>query len=218
MKILLLAPEPFYQDRGTPIAVSLVLRVLSERGDDIDVVTYHEGTDVNFQHVRLHRILDLPFIRNIRPGFSWKKVICDFFMFFKAARLARKTDYELVYSIEESVFMALLLKWIFKVPYIYDMDSSLAQQMVEQNPFFAPVQFVFEWFEKLALRNAKAAAVVCDELAGVCAKQPPDKIVVLPDITLLSELANPPEAPEPLAVGVSTHLRSVALTTRKGGR
>jgi len=193
MKILLLAPEPFYQDRGTPIAVSLVLRVLSERGDEVDVLTYHEGKDVDFQHVRLHRIMDLPFIRNIRPGFSWKKVICDFFMFFEAVRLARKTDYELVYSVEESVFIALLLKWVFKVPYIYDMDSSLAQQMIEQHPIFAPVRFVFEWFEKLALRNAKAAAVVCDALASVCAKQPPDKIVVLPDITLLSDLAEPPK-------------------------
>jgi hypothetical protein len=187
MRILLLAPEPFYQDRGTPIAVSLLIRVLSERGDDVDVVTYHEGKDVAFQHVRLHRIMHLPFIRNIRPGFSWKKVICDFFMFVEAARLARKTDYELVYSVEESVFIALLLKWVFKVPYVYDMDSSLAQQMIEQHPSFGPLQFAFEWFEKLALRHAKAAAVVCDALTTVCAKQPPDKVVVLPDITLLSD-------------------------------
>lgn len=193
MKILLLAPEPFYQDRGTPIAVRLVLRVLSERGDEVDVLTYHEGNDVTFQHVRVHRILNLPFIRNIRPGFSWKKLICDFFMFFEAARLARKNDCELVYAVEESVFMALLLKWIFNVPYVYDMDSSLSQQMIEQHPVFAPARFVFEWFEKLALRNAKAAAVVCDALTCVCEKQPPDKIVVLPDITLLRELAEPPQ-------------------------
>ena len=38
MKILLLAPHPFYQERGTPIAVNLLLKALSERGDKIDVL------------------------------------------------------------------------------------------------------------------------------------------------------------------------------------
>ena len=33
MKVLVLAPHPFYQERGTPIAVNLVLRALSARGD-----------------------------------------------------------------------------------------------------------------------------------------------------------------------------------------
>jgi hypothetical protein len=45
MNILLLAPHPFYQERGTPIAVDLLLRVLAERGEQVDVLTYHEGED-----------------------------------------------------------------------------------------------------------------------------------------------------------------------------
>jgi hypothetical protein len=191
MKILLLAPEPFYQDRGTPIAVSLVLRVLSERGDEVDVVTYHEGRQVHFQHVMLHRIVNLSFIRNIRPGFSLKKVVCDFFLFFKAVWLVRQNHYDFVHAVEESVFIALVLKWIFKVPYVYDMDSSLAQQLVEHYRFLTPLRFVFKWFETLAIRNAKAAAVVCDALAGVIGKRL-EKIVVLPDITLLNDVEKAP--------------------------
>ena len=45
MKILLLAPHPYYQERGTPIAVDLLVRVLSERGDQIDLLTYQNLGD-----------------------------------------------------------------------------------------------------------------------------------------------------------------------------
>ncbi len=36
MKILLLAPHPFYQERGTPIAVRLLAETLAEDGHTID--------------------------------------------------------------------------------------------------------------------------------------------------------------------------------------
>ena len=43
MKILLLAPQPFYEERGTPIAVDLLLKALSDRGESVDVLTYPIG-------------------------------------------------------------------------------------------------------------------------------------------------------------------------------
>ena len=56
------------------------------------------------------------------------------FVLFKAMRLACRKHYHLVHAVEESVFIALVLKWLFKIPYVYDMDSSLAQQIVEKYP------------------------------------------------------------------------------------
>ena len=46
MKILVLAPHPFFQARGTPLAVRRVLEFLSSRGHQIDLLTFHEGEDV----------------------------------------------------------------------------------------------------------------------------------------------------------------------------
>ena len=37
-RILLVTPQPFYEDRGTPIAVHLLLKVLSDLGYTVDVV------------------------------------------------------------------------------------------------------------------------------------------------------------------------------------
>jgi len=191
MRILLLAPQPFYEDRGTPIAVALVLRVLSERGDTVDVVTYHEGRGLDLEHVTLHRIPRLPFVRGIRPGFSWKKVVCDAFVLAAAVRLAAWGRYDLVHAVEEAVFIAVLLKWLFRVPYVYDMDSSLAQQLRERFPLLAPATRVLDACERLALRHATAVVPVCEALAALARRGHASKIVLLPDVSLLDGAADP---------------------------
>ena len=80
MNILVLSPQPFFQARGTPIAVRLVLEFLSSRGHRVDVLTYHEGSDVEIPNCRILRIPRIPGVRNIRPGFSFKKILCDLVM------------------------------------------------------------------------------------------------------------------------------------------
>jgi len=184
--VLLLAPEPFYQERGTPIAVNLVMKVLSERGDRVDVLAYHEGSNVHHVGVTMHRIPDIGFIRDIRPGFSWKKVICDLFMLFTAIRLVLRNRYQLIHAVEEAVFIALIVKWVFGIPYVYDMDSSLAQQMVEKYPRLSRFESVFNVFERLAVRNAKVVVPVSDGLADIVRKYKPQKLVVIHDVSLLT--------------------------------
>jgi hypothetical protein len=180
-----LAPYPFYQDRGSPIALSEVLRVLSERGNQIDLIVYHEGKDVHFARLAIHRIRKISFIKDIRAGFSWKKAICDILMFFKAMHLVLRNRYHVVHAVEGSVFIALVLKWLFKIPYIYDMDSSLPQQLVERYPFLGAFLDFFNFFEGLAVRNAIAVVPVCTALADSIARYHPNKVVILQDVSLL---------------------------------
>lgn len=187
MNILLLAPHPFYQDRGTPIRVNLVSQVLSERGEQIDVVTYHEGETITYNNVNIYRIPNISFIRNIRPGLSWKKLICDFIMFPKVILLASRKRYRVVHAVEESVFMALVLKLLFKIPYVYHMDSSLAQQVIEKFPIFTPLRPMLNFFEGLAVKNSKAVAPVCDSLAQIAEKYGPKKVIILYDVSLLKD-------------------------------
>lgn len=185
MNILLLAPHPIYQERGTPIAVNLILKILSERKDHVDVITYHEGREVKYDHITLHRIRNIPFIYRIQPGFSWKKVVCDFFMLIKVIQLVLKKRYQLVHAVEESVFIALMLKKLFKIPYVYDMDSSLSEQMIEKHPSLAPFVLLYRFFERIAVRNAKAVMPVCDALASSIEKYKPEKVTILRDVSLL---------------------------------
>src|SRR5690349_9299956 len=54
-RILVVAPQPFYQDRGTPIALRQVLQALSESGRGVDLVTYPVGEDVAMRGLRIIR-------------------------------------------------------------------------------------------------------------------------------------------------------------------
>lgn len=185
MKILFLAPHPLYQERGSPIADTMVLKLLSQRRHQVDVVTYAEGKDINYDQIVLYRTPDISFLRNIRPGFSWKKIICDFFLFFKAFRLILSQRYDLVHAVEESVFIALVFKALFNIPYVYDMDSSLVEQLIEKYSFLNLLAGILKLFERIAVTNAKAVMPVCDALAVYIEKYKPKKVVVLSDVSLL---------------------------------
>ncbi len=187
MNILLLAPQPFYQERGTPIAVNLLLKTLVARGDYVDLLTYHEGNDVDHRNSRIFRAPIPAFIKNVRPGFSWKKLVCDFFLFFSALRLVGKNNYQVIHAVEESVYIALVIKLLFRIPYVYDMDSSLAQQLTEKYPLLRYVSFPLNYCEKIAVKNAQAVIPVCDALAQVATGHGAEQVVVLEDVSLLAE-------------------------------
>ena len=63
MKILMLAPEPFFQPRGTPISVYQRIRALSDLGHEVDLVTYHLGEDKVIENLKIVRIPNLFFIK-----------------------------------------------------------------------------------------------------------------------------------------------------------
>jgi glycosyltransferase involved in cell wall biosynthesis len=188
VKILLLAPHPFYQARGTPIAVKTVLEFLGERGHSVDVLTYSEGADVEIPNCTVYRVLRVPGLGNIRAGFSFKKVASDVLMLAACLRMMRRTRYDLIHAVEESAFIASAMRALSGVPYIYDMDSSLAEQMVETYPslgFFSPA---FRHMEGVAIRRSIGVLTVCAALEDIALAHDPGKPVGrVEDTTLLPD-------------------------------
>lgn len=194
MKILLLAPHPFYQERGTPIAVDLLIRTLAERGAHIDVLTYHEGQERTYPgpgSVRLLRIPAPPACRNIPPGFSLKKLRADAAMYRMAIRLVRDNRYDLVHAVEEAVFIAMRIRRRTGIPYIYDMDSSMSRQIADKMPIATCLLPVMRWCERKAVRGATGVAAVCDSLADQARADGAARIAILRDVPLLDSTATP---------------------------
>jgi len=183
----MLAPQPFLQERGSPIAVDRLLGLLSEHGIETRVITYHEGEAVDYPGVTLDRIPAPPGVHQVPPGLSWKKIVCDLLLLGKALRAAGRKEHSVLWAVEESVFIALVVKTLFGTPYVYDMDSSLAQQLVERFPALRFLQGVFNYFEALALRNALAVAPVCPALVEVAERHGREKVVLLHDTPLPAE-------------------------------
>ena len=125
-----------------------------------------------------------PFVKNIPIGFSWKKVLCDVLLFFMTGKFMVRNRYHLIHATEEAVFIALIMKWVFKVPYLYDMDSSLPQQLVEKYSWLKYMEFVLNFLERVAIQNAIAVLPVCDALADLALKYRNNNVVVVHDFPL----------------------------------
>lgn len=183
MKILLIAPHPFFQERGTPIAVKLIIETLCEYGHKIDLLTYHEGSDIKVNDLQLYRIPKPLFVNNIPIGFSFKKVIADIYLSFCLIWLIIKNEYDVIHAVEESVFPAALLNKVVKKKLIYDMDSSLADQLLEKWQFLHRFRKLLEGFEGWAVKKADIVVPVCKSLADKVKTYDPDKkVFVLEDI------------------------------------
>ena len=186
MKILILAPQPFFQLRGTPIAVRLLAGDLAKIGHCVDLLVYHEGEDADLEGVQVLRIPHIPFIHNIGPGFSVKKLFCDAMMLIACWKLARRHRYDLIHAVEESVFVAMAVKSFFAIPYIYDMDSSLPEQLVERFPLLRGVLPILTFTETLAIRKSAGVLAVCKSLSDKAQRLAPSALVqTLEDISLL---------------------------------
>lgn len=200
MRVLVLAPQPFFQERGTPIAVKLAVETLARtistspsHVSSIDLLTYAEGVNVPIPGVRHLRTPTPRFLYGVRPGISIKKIIHDVFFFIAFVRLLvaeRKNQYSLIHAVEESVFMAWIARQVLGIPYIYDMDSSLALQLTERWGWASFLQPVFNWLEGIAVRGSVAVAPVCNALEHIALKHGSRHTVLLRDISLL------PSSPE----------------------
>ncbi len=126
----MIAPEPFLAPRGTPISVFQRLFALSLIGHQVDLLTYHIGDEVDFPGLAIHRIPNIPFVKNVKPGPSWAKLLLDFFVLIKAVSMLIKNDYAVIHSHEEASFFAAFLAKIFRIKHIYDMHSSLPLQLI----------------------------------------------------------------------------------------
>jgi glycosyltransferase involved in cell wall biosynthesis len=180
----MLAPHPFYQERGTPIAVDLLIRALTERGYQVDLLTFNEGKDVEYSGLTIYRVKPFPRIENVRPGFSIKKLLLDVLIFFKFVVFMIRRRYDVVHAIEESAFMAFIICPLFRTPYIYDMDSSMVTQILDKSSLLRPFERLLRWLESLPMRRANLVVPVCNALAEEVAKYRSSGIHVLKDVSL----------------------------------
>ena len=188
MKILVLAPHPFFQNRGTPIALRMLLETLSRQGHRLTVLVYHEGEEVSIPNCTIIRIRKPPFAAHIKPGFSVKKLLCDGVMYRTAAKLLEIERFDLIHAGEEAVFMARKLGAKHAIPYVYDMDSSLPQQLCEKMSFLSPLLPFFQKFERQAVAGSVGVLAVCKYLEGLAASYSDTAVIErLEDITLLDK-------------------------------
>jgi len=149
------APQPFYEDRGTPIAVRRLLEALSELAYNVDVLTYPVGRDLDLPGVRVLRTANPFGLRRVPIGLSLAKLTLDVPLAWALAARLRTRQYACVHALEEAAFPAVVLGRRYGVPVIYDMQSSLPEQLRRYPLLGSPLaQRVLTGAERWLLRNA----------------------------------------------------------------
>ena len=165
-KALVIAPQPFFTARGTPFSVYFRTLITVEQGVTVDLLTYGEGQDVDIPGVRIIRIPRFAIFGNVKTGPSGLKLFLDFFILLWTLGLLLRNRYDFVHAHEESVFFCRFLKPVFRFRLVYDMHSSLPQQLT--NFSFTTSRLLIGLFEKLENTSIRAADVVitiCPALA-----------------------------------------------------
>lgn len=166
MRALVIAPQPFFSPRGTPFSVYYRTMIMSELGMDIDLLTYGEGQDVEIDNTRIIRTPRFRMLGNVKTGPSMLKLFLDVFIVLRTIGLLIRNRYEVVHAHEEAVFFCRFLKPIFRFKLVYDMHSSLPQQLF--NFSYTESRIIHGIFKKLedsSINAADAVITICPDLA-----------------------------------------------------
>jgi glycosyltransferase involved in cell wall biosynthesis len=165
VRILMIAPEPFFEPRGTPFSEFHRIRALTTLGHEVDLVTYPFGQDVTMPGLRVFRSLRPPFVTHVKIGPSFAKIPLDALLTLTAIRRAFTERYDAIHSHEEGGLIGAILAQILRVPHLYDMHSSLPQQLT--NFAFSRsrlVRRVFLAIERFMIRRSRVVIVICPSL------------------------------------------------------
>ena len=161
----MLAPEPFFEPRGTPFSEYHRIKALVELGYQIDLVTYPLGQDVDLPNLRIYRSVRPPFVTRVAIGPSFLKVLLDLLLAVTAIRLARRGRYAAIHSHEEAGALGVWLARRLGIPHLYDMHSSLPQQLANFSYSRSRlIRRLFERSEQAMIAGSRVVITICPAL------------------------------------------------------
>ena len=205
----MLAPEPFFEPRGTPFSEYHRIKALGELGHHVDLVTYPIGRDVELPNLRIYRSLRPPFVTKVRIGPSFTKIVLDGLMLFTIARHALTKKYDAIHSHEEMGLVGVWLAKLLGIPHLYDMHSSLPQQLSNfKYSKSAALRGVFNWMEDQMVHKSDVVITICQELQDTVTEMGVADRSLLIENVMGGDVDDPPSrTPEEVRVawGVPAH-------------
>ncbi|HWI41893.1 MAG TPA: glycosyltransferase family 4 protein [Verrucomicrobiae bacterium] len=161
----MLAPTPFFADRGCHVRIYEEARLLRELGHEVLIATYHLGRDVG--GIPTRRVPSVPWYRKLSAGPSWHKPYLDILLFFTAFRAARTFRPQVIHAhLHEGAFVGMFLSMLLGLPLVFDCQGSLTTEMLDHRFMTRGgiVHRVFRFLERII--NSAAGHVITSSRAG----------------------------------------------------
>lgn len=128
--VVVVAPTPFFADRGCHVRIYEEVKLLEELGHHPVVCTYHNGRDI--AGVATRRIPRIPWYRKLGAGPSYHKPYLDLLLFWTCAKLIREIRPGLIHAhLHEGALIGGILGKLFRIPCIADLQGSLTKELAD---------------------------------------------------------------------------------------
>jgi glycosyltransferase involved in cell wall biosynthesis len=184
-RVLVVAPTPYFADRGCHVRIYEEARTLQARGVDVLVVTYPLGRTL--AGVPTSRTIAVPWYRKLEAGPSVHKVYIDGLLLARTIREIRRFRPDVVHAhLHEGAAIALAARAVTRVPFVFDIQGSLADELAAHGAASARgglyrfargiERFLYARADALVVNSAAAAGFLAGEF-GVA----PRRVTVAPD-------------------------------------
>ena len=178
-RILMVAPTPFFSDRGCHVRIYEEARALQALGDrggggpgcTVEVCTYHLGDDR--PGLTTHRTPRLPWYNKLSAGPSWHKIYIDVLLLFKTWAVARRFRPDVIHGhLHKGAAVGWLVGKLLRLPVVGDFQGSLSGELKAHE--FIPARGWFyhfwarneAWIDRLPQVAVASSSDVADELQG----------------------------------------------------
>jgi len=171
MTILHVACLPFPTYQGTQAALASMLRVSSELGRPVHLLTYAQSAYELDAAYPIHRISNFPRVRSLRSGPSLGKLALDARCIVEIGRLCERLKPEAIVAHHIEAALAALAAGTRSVYYV--AHTSLEQELPIYFPRLlkSPMAAVARYFEARVCRQAAGVAAVAPSLSILLGEQ-----------------------------------------------
>jgi glycosyltransferase involved in cell wall biosynthesis len=168
--VLVIAPTPFFADRGCHVRIYEEVKLLEELGYHPVIGTYHNGRDIPGALTR--RIPNIPWYRKLGAGPSYHKPYLDLLLFWTCVKLIREIRPSIIHGhLHEGALIGAILGRLFRIPCVGDFQGSLTQELADYS-FAGRNRFVYRllgaiegWIDRLPEQVVVSSDALRDDLA-----------------------------------------------------
>jgi glycosyltransferase involved in cell wall biosynthesis len=144
MRILGIAPTPFFADRGCHMRILGEIQALQRRGHQVLLLTYHLGRDI--PEVPTQRTKEVAWYQKLEAGPALGKFYLDLLLLKKTARAIREFRPEVIHGhLHEGALIGLVARRLAgsRAPVVFDVQGSLTKELdsygwLNKAPFVRP--------------------------------------------------------------------------------
>ncbi len=130
--ILMIAPTPFFADRGCHVRIYEETRALKSLGYNVIICSYHIGRDID--GIKVERIVNIPWYKKLSAGPSYHKFYLDILLFIKSLKVAIRTRPDIIHAhLHEGALIGALINKLLGIPFIADFQGGMVDEILAHN-------------------------------------------------------------------------------------